>query len=110
MRRKRDDKPTARQRWKKAAAARRQRTDPNVKREYLRERRFRFPSHRPANLDAIPVTSGSAALYYLDVHGRLHREDHRSAAQLIAAFQKGETPCPHENPASASTPKPPANC
>jgi len=104
MRRPRDDKPEARERWKRAAAARRQRTDPNLKREYLRDRRFRFRDRVPiAELGHLSVvTSGdlrSPLLYYINHHGAIHREKELSAEELIRRYEAAtigrqkEQPC-----------------
>jgi hypothetical protein len=93
MRRKRDATPAARERWRKAAAARRRRIDPNVKRQYLAERRFRFQSSRPANANELPIASSGdlhrPRLLWLDPHGDLHVEHELSAEELIAEFLKG---------------------
>ena len=92
MRRKRDDTAAARERWKKAARARRSRLDPNIKRDYLRERRFRFQDQLPEQDDGLHIQSDgqqrSPLLYWLDTNGNLHREDLRSAEALIEQWKE----------------------
>jgi hypothetical protein len=96
MRRKRDATSAARARWRKAAAGRRRRVDPNIKREYLSERRFRFQSSRPADTSELPIVSSGELhrprLLWLDPHGRLHVEPELSAEELIRQLHEKEAP------------------
>jgi hypothetical protein len=50
---------------------------------------FLISPHEALNAGlSIRKTLNLSKLFYMDHDGRLHREDHRSAAQLIAAYEK----------------------
>lgn len=108
--RRRDD-----QAWQETTARQkaesRARQDPNKAREQKQEKRFRDAAHTDAAPQLLLATVNRRelkrpALYFLDNHGRLHREDYRSAERLIEEECTGglkparetEEPCPSPKP------------
>jgi hypothetical protein len=63
--------------------------DPNIEREQRQERYFR--TRRDTNtsilLDAI-ITPNDPRLLWMDEHGNLHREDLRSAEEVIREYER----------------------
>ena len=74
--------------------ARRQksRRDPNIEREQRQERHFRARRNTNTSilLDAI-ITPNDPRLLWMDEHGNLHREDLRSAEEVIREYERKST-------------------